>query len=225
MEEWKSIVGYEGFYEVSNTGIVRSVERDVIYKDGRIRRVKSRVMSQSLNSDGYMTVHLSRDGNSKRHPVHKLVAIAFVDGYVKGLEVDHIDADRTNNISSNLQWVTHEENIRRTIMRGSHICTKDISGSNNPNYGNHILKDRYANDKELSKRKQSRPGVQNGRATKIVMICPDGTELDFLMIKSCSEYLRENQYTKCNNINDISSNISSALKNKNRYLGFFYRYT
>mgnify|MGYP003311635078 CR=1 FL=1 len=70
-------------------------------------------MTKTENSDGYYTVHLSKDGYNERVPIHILVAKTFVSGYQQGLEVDHLDTDRKNNVYTNLEWVTHEENNRR----------------------------------------------------------------------------------------------------------------
>ena len=223
MEEWKAIEGYEGYYEVSNTGRVRSLERYVTRSDGVVQKRCAKIKAQTKNIDGYMTVHLCMFGDNNRVPVHRLVAKAFVSGYSEDLEVDHLDTNRTNNNYTNLEWVTHEENIRRAIERGNHVCLKDVSGENNPNYGNHVLSKRYALNPELSKQKQGRPGLQNGRATKIIMTDADGREYEFQMIKSCAEYLIQNKYTKSRSTECVSCNISSAIKNKSTYLGFYYK--
>lgn len=189
MEEWKPVLGYEGYYEVSNFGNVKSVGRYVTKSDGVVQFRKPKDMSQVKNKDGYLTVHLSKEGKSKRYRVHTLVAQAFVPGYKSGFEVNHIDFKRTNNRFDNLEWVSHKDNVIHTINNGRHYSNKDLTGSNNPNYQNKTLREKYANDKELARIKQSRPGIQNGRATSIKAISDDGVSINFKMIKECADYL------------------------------------
>ena len=76
---WKSVNGYEGYYEVNEFGVVRSLDRYIERSDGTVQLRKAREMTQWENRDGYLTVKLSRDGVSQRIPVHRLVGMAFVD--------------------------------------------------------------------------------------------------------------------------------------------------
>ena len=100
MEEvFKPIPGYEGYYNVSNKGRVYSLISNKILKtwfDGRGR---------------YQRIRLYKDGERKNYDIHKLVALTFVEGYKEGLEVNHIDEDKTNNNPNNLEWCTHSENM------------------------------------------------------------------------------------------------------------------
>lgn len=105
-EEWRDCVGFEGLYQVSNLGKVRSLER--FLSDGRKR--KGQMMKTRVGAKGYVKVGL-RDGVQQHtFNVHRLVAIAFIDGYAEGKVVDHIDGDKTNNSVSNLRWVTQSVN-------------------------------------------------------------------------------------------------------------------
>lgn len=96
---WVDIVGYEGDYQISNDGQVKSL------KNG-----KEKMLSLRQRKDGYLDILLSNNGIRKRHQVHKLVAEHFVPGYQEGLVVNHIDENKTNNHASNLEWVTIKQN-------------------------------------------------------------------------------------------------------------------
>lgn len=99
MEEiWKDVVGYEGLYQVSNMGRIRSLSH--ITKCGNYTRTTSgRILKQNPDlRGGYFLVYLSKYGKVKCLKVHKLVAICFCDGYTKGAVVNHKDGNRQNNI-------------------------------------------------------------------------------------------------------------------------------
>jgi hypothetical protein len=96
---WIDIVGYEGEYQISNDGQVKSL------KGG-----KEKLRSLVLNNEGYLSVILSSNGKTKCYRIHKLVASHFVPGYQPGMVVNHIDEDKTNNVASNLEWVTVKQN-------------------------------------------------------------------------------------------------------------------
>ena len=100
MEEiYKDIVGYEGHYMISNKGNVKSVK--IHHKQFDLR--------QHI-SNGYLCVNLMKMGIRKKSHVHKLVAQAFVDNKLNKPQVNHIDGNKTNNTSTNLEWVTVREN-------------------------------------------------------------------------------------------------------------------
>lgn len=111
-EEWASIPNYEGLYEVSTFGRVKSLSREVIRSNGRPKYVEGKMLSPYLNSDGYPTVSLCNNGIRKTRKVHKLVASVFLGHKRQGMEevVDHIDNDRTNNFRYNLQLITNRLN-------------------------------------------------------------------------------------------------------------------
>ena len=219
-EIWKSVYGYEGYYIINNYGIVKSVERYITKADGVIQHRKQRIMKQSKNDDGYLTVKLSKDGVSKRLFVHKLVALAFVDGYFDGAEVNHIDCNRQNNEYTNLEWCSHKENVDYCFKLGRHVSqTRNYNGCNNPNYHNTTLKKIYAMNPKLAKEKQSRPGAINGRAKKIRLQLNNRTIIDFDYIGECALYLINNGYTKTKSVNAIRTAITESIKQQRKYLG------
>ena len=106
VEEWKAIEGYEGLYEISNLGRVKSL--------GRIDRFNKkwncRIMKPTYVGKHYQMVRLCKDGKTKNMKVHRLVAEAFVSNPDNKPQVNHIDGNKDNNCASNLEWVTNSEN-------------------------------------------------------------------------------------------------------------------
>lgn len=123
MEIWKDIKGYEGLYQISNLGNVRSVERKVRQgKHGKERPVGGVLMSPNSNGHGYMAVHLSKSNHRKMLYVHRLVAEHFIENSGGFGYVNHKDYDPTNNRADNLEWCTQKENVRYSAhkMRKHH---------------------------------------------------------------------------------------------------------
>ena len=114
-EIWKDIPSYEGYYQVSNLGKVKSLERVVCRSDGNIQTCKERILSPSKNSHGYYKVILFKNKNRKTFPIHKLVAMAFLRHKPCGLNevVDHINNDKLNNRVDNLQLTTNRHNLSK----------------------------------------------------------------------------------------------------------------
>ena len=124
---WKPICGYEGYYEVSDFGEVRGVDRIVYDTKGRFagkaHLVKGRVMKQTLalgkgRDDGYLVVNLHKDGVSDVVPVHLLVARNFLPNTNNLPTVNHIDGNKLNNNVTNLEWVTYSENNVHALRMG-----------------------------------------------------------------------------------------------------------
>lgn len=192
---WKDVRGYEGYYIVSDTGEVRGVDRAIVRNDDVVLHRRARKIQPRQNKDGYLTVKLNRDGASRVMFVHRLVAAAFIRDPQEGEEVNHIDCNRANNCVSNLEWVSHVENIRYSKSIGSHISCTDRSGQNNPNYGNRTLSKKYKDRPDL-REAQSRPGARNGRARKIGVTI-DSDILWFDYIGACAQYLFDKGYIQC----------------------------
>lgn len=117
-EQWKDVKGYEGLYQVSDQGRVKSLGQRVAYKSrwGTIayRDYPAKIMHPTDNGCGYMAVILSKDKKIKRHFVHRLVAEAFI-GEIGSLEINHKDYNPRNNAVSNLEIVTHQENVNHSL--------------------------------------------------------------------------------------------------------------
>lgn len=109
-EEWRPVVGYEGLYEVSNIGRVKSLDRVTVDILGRSRPFKGKMMSPVVGSPRYYGVGLTKNGKSKPIRIHQLVAEAFLTKAHHDDVVDHIDRDKLNNSIANLRYITKREN-------------------------------------------------------------------------------------------------------------------
>lgn len=111
IEEWKDIPGYEGLYQVSDWGRVKSLERIVMRKNGRSCSVKEKIMRQMKNECGHLQVKLSKNGFGEHPSVHVLVAKAFVENTSPDYYtvVHHIDHNPQNNMAENLVWMNEGE--------------------------------------------------------------------------------------------------------------------
>lgn len=111
-ENWRDIEGYEGLYQVSNLGRVKSLERDVNSRSGK-RKEKEKILKQ--NNNRYMYVGLSKNCKTKCFTVHRLVAKAFLPNPENKPQIDHINTDKSDNRVENLRWVTPKENMKNPI--------------------------------------------------------------------------------------------------------------
>lgn len=119
-EKWKDIVGYENFYQISNKGNVRSKDRyynatylrnsPIVFRKGVLLKLRP-------NKYGYLTVGLKMHSKGETIPVHKMVAIAFIDNPLNKRCIDHINANRKDNRVENLRWVTIKENQNNIITK------------------------------------------------------------------------------------------------------------
>lgn len=109
-EEWRAIPEFEGFYEVSNLGRVRSVDRTVTRSDGRVLHYKGRIIKQSTDTVGRPQVVLCKGGKRYTKQSHVLVALAFIGERPENYHVCHIDGDYTNNKLSNIRYDTVSQN-------------------------------------------------------------------------------------------------------------------
>lgn len=110
MEEWRDIPGYEGKYQVSSHGRVKSCSKTIAFCQGRTRDLMEKIMQTPMMYRGYHHVHLRHAGDRKRFFIHQLVAIAFHPNPDGKPYVNHIDRVKTNNRVENLEWVTEKEN-------------------------------------------------------------------------------------------------------------------
>lgn len=115
-EEWKTVEGYEGYYEVSNLGRVRSLDRRIMRSNGMKQSFKGRTLKPGKVKNGYLTVALLKKGVQKTHLIHVLVAKAFLSPY--GECVNHKDGNKTNNNVLNLEWCTNSGNVLHAYRTG-----------------------------------------------------------------------------------------------------------
>lgn len=133
-EIWKRIEGLEN-YEISNLGRVRSIDR-IVECNNKKRLFKGQILKQYVLKNGYLKVCICLKGKTKNLLVHRLVANAFVPNERNVKYVDHIDTDKTNNISSNLKWVTASENYKNPTTYKRHLQNA-VRGRRHHNYGIH----------------------------------------------------------------------------------------
>ncbi|HEX4875751.1 MAG TPA: NUMOD4 motif-containing HNH endonuclease [Chitinophagaceae bacterium] len=116
-EIWKQINGYEGYYEVSNLGRVKSLNR-VVYRGLNEMNISEKILNPSSLKNGYLYVSLASQSGIKKHLVHRLVATAFLSNSENKYCVNHIDGIKTNNVLLNLEWATHTENSAHAKNKG-----------------------------------------------------------------------------------------------------------
>lgn len=121
-EQWRPIIGYEGLYEVSDHGRVKSLTRF----DSIGRRVIERIRILNKDGGGYYQVNLSKDGAHKNVQVHAEMAKAFLGSRPDGHEARHLDGDKTNNTISNIKWGTKSENTLDQVLHGTHHCARRV---------------------------------------------------------------------------------------------------
>ena len=112
MEQWKAIKDYEGIYEISDQGRVKSIERNIMRSNGRNKPVSERILKPGKNHGGYYHISLSKKGLIKKYFVHALIWDHFGDRPRNGrkLQIDHVNEIKTDNRIDNLQLLTQREN-------------------------------------------------------------------------------------------------------------------
>ena len=118
MEVWKDVIGYEGYYQISNYGLVKSLDRVVDKNIGQKKLLKSRLLKQGIDKDGYKHVILYKNGRGSIFKTHKLVAIAFIDNPNNKKEINHKNGVKTDNKIENLEWCTRSENVKHAFKNG-----------------------------------------------------------------------------------------------------------
>lgn len=133
MEIWKDIVGYEGMYQVSNFGNVRSVEREIEQLDrmGNPCKMvyKGRVLKPSKRKNGYLCATFSKNNLLHRENIHRIVAKTFIPNPDNKPQVNHKDSNKENNRVDNLEWVDNSGNQKHAFKYGGQ---KSLRGENAP---------------------------------------------------------------------------------------------
>jgi len=127
-EEWRDIEGYEGMYQVSNLGNVRSLDR-TIASSGRLIKRKGMLLSAKPNKRGYCGLTIHKNGVGEKFFVHRLVALTFIANPECKLTVNHINGIKHDNRVDNLEWNTIEENNQHAIDSGLNekkVSDKDV---------------------------------------------------------------------------------------------------
>lgn len=119
-EEWRPVVGWEGLYEVSNLGGVRSLDRIVNHGRGLTRVYKGRNRKVYVGKTGYLAVGLSNDGKSITSNVHRMIAEAFIPNPERHPYVRHLNDEKTDNRIENLAWGTPSDNSQDALRNGVH---------------------------------------------------------------------------------------------------------
>lgn len=134
MIEWRDVVGFEGEYEVSSDGQIRSKDRvRKYYRNGKelTMSIRGRMRTPSNSWDGYKEIHLQRSDTGKSYyaRVHRIVAEAFIPNPTNLPQINHIDGNKQNNCVDNLEWVTAKENTAHAIQKLHGVWMKNNKSS------------------------------------------------------------------------------------------------
>jgi hypothetical protein len=128
-EHWLSVLNYEGLYEVSNLGHIRSLDHNVPTKGGATRLVHGRILKCSKDSSGYLICSIYKNGDQKQVSIHRMVLEVFIGPCPEGMECRHLDGNKLNNRLNNLKWGTYSENQND---RHRHGTITRLLGENSP---------------------------------------------------------------------------------------------
>lgn len=142
MEDWKDIKGYEGLYQISNYGNVRSLDRLRKTHANGVAKIKGKKLKKVVANTGYYVVNLRKNNASNVVNIHRLVAEAFIENKGNKKCVHHKDENKLNNNVHNLMWVTHKQNSNlgtmpqrakenatkhRFLLNGKYLTLREIS--------------------------------------------------------------------------------------------------
>ena len=138
IELWKDVKNYEGLYQVSTLGRIRSLDKYIDVKISNVDKVlrRGKILKPDYGKNGYLTVILCKNGKKTRFLVHRLVAKAFIENSYNLPQVNHKDEDKTNNKVENLEWCTDDYNrhygtaIKRSVeKRSKKVYQYDLQGN------------------------------------------------------------------------------------------------
>ncbi len=162
IEIWKDIEGYEGLYQVSTLASVKRLQSHI--------HAEPYVLKQRIGYTGYYEVVLSKNGKTKNHKVHRLVAQAFVPNPLCLPQVSHLDETRTNNLPENLTWATNVENCRMPLRRVR--CANAMLGKKMSEETKAKMRASYGKQREYFKDRKSGDYVV---ARKVLQYAKDGS--------------------------------------------------
>lgn len=117
-EEWKYVSDYENFYQVSDLGRMKSLDRIDTTKGDVLKKTKGKILSQTLKRNGYLSIMLCVKNKRKRFHPHRLLAVEFIENPENKPEINHKDSIKVNNLKWNLEWNTKEENRNHANLNG-----------------------------------------------------------------------------------------------------------
>lgn len=122
-EEWRPVVGYEGYYEISSIGNIRSLDRYVFNKGNQSNSfIKGKPLMSMENKYGYYMHCLYKDGRYKNVPIHRMVALAFLQNTDNEPQINHKDGNKKNNRVENLEWVSPSKNVQHAYDTQLNTC-------------------------------------------------------------------------------------------------------
>ncbi len=149
IEIWKDIAGYEGIYQISTLGNIKSLQR-YIKSNNRTRLLKEKILNGS-NSHDYLRVELrDKNGNKRGYAIHRLVAVAFLKNSNRLPIINHKDSNPLNNHVNNLEWCNNKHNVEH-YWKSEHVNTEYCSGENN--YYSKLTNKDIIEIRKLSKKK------------------------------------------------------------------------
>lgn len=125
-EIWKDSVSMKGYFQVSNLGRIKSVDRIVNSSFGATRKIKGRILDHRPMDGGYKRISIKINGKYKGFLIHRLVAEAFLTNHKNLPHINHKDGNRLNNHIDNLEWCTHQENMRHAVDSGLNGCLRSV---------------------------------------------------------------------------------------------------
>ena len=115
IEIWKDVIGYEGLYQVSNLGNVKRVNS---FLGVNKKYLNGYFLKPLDNGKGYLRIKLTKNNESKRIMLHRIIACSFIDNPNNKKVVNHIDFNKKNNSISNLEWCSQKENVNHAVANG-----------------------------------------------------------------------------------------------------------
>ena len=182
MEIWKDIKKFEGIYQVSNLGNIKSLNNN--------KTKKEKILKLNKDKKGYLYVDLYKNNKSKRFVVHRLVAEAFIPNPENKPCIDHINTIRDDNRVENLRWVTYKENCNNPLTRKHNSEVR--SGKNHHMYGKHHTdetKNKMSKSIKEHFEKYPQEKKDNGNSLKLICIFADGTSTEPMTQKELMKYL------------------------------------